>query len=121
MEKSKRRAFKLRVVKYFILEDHIYWKDPIGVLLICVDEAKSHEIMTEIHAGVCGGNLYWRDTENKILRVGDYWPTLFSCFFQSQELCRMSEICWKIEISTITSHSYFSRCSFPSMGSRLHR
>ena len=41
MEKSKRRAFKLKVVKYCILEDHIYWKDLMGVLLICVDESES--------------------------------------------------------------------------------
>ena len=32
--------------------------------------------MTEIHAGVCGGNLYWRETVNKILRASYYWPTL---------------------------------------------
>lgn len=55
MEKSKRRA-----MKYFILEDNLYWKDPVGVLLRCVDEAESQEIMTEIHARVCGGHLYWR-------------------------------------------------------------
>ena len=31
MEKSKIRDFKLKVAKYCIMENNIYWKDPVGV------------------------------------------------------------------------------------------
>ena len=58
MEKSIRRAFKLKVVKYCILESNLYWKDPIGILLKCVDEDEAWRIMTEMHAGACGEHLY---------------------------------------------------------------
>ena len=58
MEKSKRRAFKLKVVKYYLMDGNLYWKDLVGVLLKCVDEIESQRIMEEVHAGVCGGHLY---------------------------------------------------------------
>ena len=51
MEKSKRRAFKLKAVKYCIMENNLYWKDPTGILLKCVDEEEAQRIMTEMHAG----------------------------------------------------------------------
>ena len=59
----------------------------LGFLLICVDECQSQEIMTEIHAGVCGGNLYWKTTANKILRARYYWPTLFTDVFVKVRGC----------------------------------
>ena len=58
MEKSKWRAFKLKAVKYYILESNLYWKDPTGILLKCVDEDEAQRIMIEMHAGACGGHLY---------------------------------------------------------------
>jgi hypothetical protein len=58
MEKSKRRAFKLKVVKYCIMENNLYWKYPTGILLKCVDEEEAQRIMIEMHAGTCGGHLY---------------------------------------------------------------
>jgi hypothetical protein len=78
MEKYKRRTFKLKAVKYCIMEDNLYWKDPTRILLKCVDEEESQRIMIEMHAGACGGHLYWKSTTNKILKAGYYWPTLFS-------------------------------------------
>ena len=94
MEKSKRRDFKLSAVKYCILEDYLYWKYRVGVLLRCVDEVESQEVMTKIHVGVCGGHLYWRATAKKILRAGYYWQTIFSDVFTKVKSCVMSEVCW---------------------------
>ena len=34
--------------------------------------------MKEFHQGVCGGHHSWKVIVNKILRVGIYWPTIFS-------------------------------------------
>ena len=31
MEKSKKVSFKLKVVKYSIMENHIYWRNLVGV------------------------------------------------------------------------------------------
>ena len=42
----------------YILNRSLYWKDPRGLLLNCVDEDDSHKIMYEMHKGVCGGHHY---------------------------------------------------------------
>ena len=58
MEKSKMRYFKLKAMKYYILNWSLYWKDHGGILLNCVDEDESHRIMSEMHRGACGGHHY---------------------------------------------------------------
>ena len=40
-----------------------------------------------MHKGACGGHLYWKSTTNKILRVGYYWPTLFSDVYKKVRAC----------------------------------
>lgn len=56
----------------------LFWKDPRGILLRCVDREESLKIMKELHSGQCGGHYYWKTTAHKILRASYYWPTLFS-------------------------------------------
>ena len=87
MEKSKKRALKLKATKYCIIEQQLYWKDSSGLLLKCLDEDESQRVMTEMHKGACGGHLYWKSTTNKILRVGYYWPTLFTDVYQKVRTC----------------------------------
>ena len=41
MDKSKKRAFKMKDAKYCIIENNIYWKDPTGILLRCVNEEEA--------------------------------------------------------------------------------
>ena len=52
------------------MDKHLYWKDPTGMLLKCVDEEESQRIMLEMHRGACGGHRFWKAVANKILRVG---------------------------------------------------
>jgi hypothetical protein len=35
--KSKARALKLKAVRYCLIDQALYWKDPLGVLLRCLD------------------------------------------------------------------------------------
>lgn len=92
MEKSKMGSFKLKAIKYCILNQSLHWKDPGGILLNCVDEYESHRIINEMHKGACGGHHYWKDTVYKILRVGYYWPTLFSNVFEKVRACKECQI-----------------------------
>jgi hypothetical protein len=41
MEKSKKRALKLKAIKYFIIGQELYWKYSSGLLLRCLDEDES--------------------------------------------------------------------------------
>ena len=87
MDRSKKRAFKLKAAKYCIIENNLYWKDPTGILLRCVNEEEAQQIMIEMHASTCGGHLYWKSTTNKILKAGYYWPSLYSDVYAKIRAC----------------------------------
>ena len=42
---SQARTIKLRVDKYCINENLLYWRDPFGVLLRCLDKEQVKEVM----------------------------------------------------------------------------
>ena len=49
MERSKVQDFKLKYVRYFLIDSQLYWRDPVGIMLKCVDENDAQQIMTELH------------------------------------------------------------------------
>ena len=69
---SKARMLKLHVVKYCIAERQLYWKDPLGFLLVCLVESETEKVISQFHEGVCGGHHAWREKNYKILRAGYY-------------------------------------------------
>jgi hypothetical protein len=78
MEKNKVRALKLKSIKYFLVDQDLYWKDPLGVLLRCLDPQEAQKIMSDFHDSLCQGNHYWRTKTYNILRTGYFWPSLFT-------------------------------------------
>jgi ribonuclease HI len=75
---AKYRTLKLHSVKYCISENQLFWKDPLGFLLVCLVESETPRVIEEFHEGICGGHHAWRATAYKILRARYYWPKLFS-------------------------------------------
>eukprot|EP00253_Pinus_taeda_P004580 PITA_04580 len=67
---SQARTIKLRAAKYCVHENLLYWRDPFGILLRCLDKEQSMEIMQQLHSNMCGGHHYWKTTADKILRAG---------------------------------------------------
>ena len=65
----------------------MYWKDRGGILLKCLDKSEVDVVTTELHSGVHGGHKYWKETAFKILRVGYYWPTLFTDVYHQVRAC----------------------------------
>jgi ribonuclease HI/transposase InsO family protein len=84
----KRRALRLKAMKYCLTEDGLGWKNPDGVILRCVNKDESKKILKELHSGYCGGHFAARTTAHKILRAGYYWPTLFSDAYQHVRSCQ---------------------------------
>jgi hypothetical protein len=76
--KSRARALKLKAVKYCLIDRALYWKDPLGILLRCLDPLQAQKVMFDFHSSLCGGHHFWKTTAHKILRAGYYWPTLFT-------------------------------------------
>ena len=73
--------------KYIVANGQLYWRDPSGILLLCLTENEVENIMTEFHEGICGGHYSWRATAHKILKAGFYWPKLFSDVFVWVRAC----------------------------------
>ena len=48
----------MKAVKYFILDNVLFWKDHGGILLNCLLKYEANKLMQEFHAGDCGGHLY---------------------------------------------------------------
>eukprot|EP00253_Pinus_taeda_P002601 PITA_02601 len=84
---SQARTIKLRAAKYCINENLLYWRDPSGILLRCLDKEQAIEVMQQFRSSMCGGHHYWKSTAHKILRVGYYWPSLFSDVFSFFKPC----------------------------------
>ena len=86
---NKARALKLKAVKYFLIDQILYWKDPLGVILKCMDPQEADKIIVEFHSSLCGGHHFWKTTAYKILRDGYYWTTLFT------DVCKKIRACIK--------------------------
>lgn len=56
LDKVKVRYFKLKAMRYCIINDHLFWKDPRGILLNCINEDEEERITVEFHIGSCEGN-----------------------------------------------------------------
>jgi hypothetical protein len=65
--KGKARDLKLKAVRYCLIDQALYWKDPLGVLLRCLDPQQAQKVMTDFHSGLCGDHYFWKTTAHKIL------------------------------------------------------
>jgi hypothetical protein len=91
LEKNKVRDLKLKAIKYCIIDLVLYWKDPLGVLLRCLHPQEAQRAMTDFHDSSCGGHHFWRTIAFKILRVGYFWPNLFT------DVCAKIRACTKCQ------------------------
>jgi len=77
LDRTKYRALNIKAHPYVIVEGILYWKDPVGIFLLCLTEDEFTKTIKDYHEKLCGGNYRWKDTTHKILKAGFYWPTLF--------------------------------------------
>jgi hypothetical protein len=92
LEKSEFRSLKLKSMKYCIINQFLFWRDPKGILLRCVDEEEEKQSFNDLHKGVCGGHHHWKATIFKILRAGYYWHVLFSGVFAQVRACEQCQM-----------------------------
>jgi hypothetical protein len=45
MEGRRARDLKLKEIKYCLIDQVLYWKDPLGVLLRCLDPQEAQKTM----------------------------------------------------------------------------
>jgi hypothetical protein len=56
--KSKARALKLKAVRYCLIDQALYWKDPLGVFLRCLDPQEAQKVIFDFHNGLCEGHHF---------------------------------------------------------------
>ena len=69
LNRSECRSLKLKEMKYVLVDQMLYWKDPAGILLKCLEKYEVDAVIAELHSGVCGGHKYWKATAFKIFRA----------------------------------------------------
>jgi hypothetical protein len=92
VSKTKAIFLKFKAVKFCILENSLYWKDPGGILLSCLLENDAKQAIQEFHKGDCEGHHYWKTIAHKILRVGYYWPKIFVDVYKEVSNCHKCHI-----------------------------
>jgi hypothetical protein len=58
MGKRKARDLKLKAVRYCLIDQALYWKDPLGVFLRCLDPQEVQKVTFDFHSGLCGGHHF---------------------------------------------------------------
>jgi len=61
--------------RYVVVERDLYHRASNGVLLKCVTQEESLEILEDMHKGECGSHSASRMMVGKAFRHGFYWPT----------------------------------------------
>jgi hypothetical protein len=69
LNKNKVRYLKLKAIKYCLIDHVLYWKDPLGFILRCLDPHEAQRAMTKFYDSLCGGHHFWRTIVYKILRA----------------------------------------------------
>jgi len=92
LSRTKSRFLKMKSLKFFILDNALFWRNHEGILLNYLLKEESEKVLQKFHAGDYGGHLYWKTTADKILRAGLYWPTLFSDVKKFETSCHKCQI-----------------------------
>ena len=117
---------KLKTAKFCIIDQHLYWKDPGGILLNCLLENEAQQIAREFHEGDYGGHKSWKFTANKILRVGFYWPSLFLDVYKETTRCHQCQIFYgkrkvvSLFLNPISVEAPFQQCGLDFIGEILN-
>jgi hypothetical protein len=74
----KKRALKLKALKFCLTQDGLRWKNPDRIFIRCLNKDEVDRLIKELHSGYCGGHIVARTTAHKILRDGYCCPTLFT-------------------------------------------
>ena len=63
------------------------------ILRRCDMESERPLILAEAHEGIAGGHYAWKETTQKVLRDGLWWPTLHK---DANEYYRACDVCQRV-------------------------
>jgi len=92
LDRTKYKSLRVKAQKYVMIARNLYWIDPVGVLFIYLTEEETIKIVNEYHGCICGHHYSWKVTTHKILKVGFFWPSLFSDIYRFVRSCEKFHI-----------------------------
>jgi hypothetical protein len=78
---------------FSLIAGHLYKMGPDEILRRCVMEAERPLILTEAHEGIAGGHYAGKETAQKVLRAGLWWPTLHR---DAKDYSRACDVCQRV-------------------------
>jgi phosphopantetheinyl transferase (holo-ACP synthase) len=81
----------VKATYYQLIVGNLYKLGGDGILMRCILEHERTTKLEEAHIGIVGGHYAGKETTQKMLCVGVWWPTLFKDvkeYFQSCDVCQ---------------------------------
>jgi ribonuclease HI len=73
-DEAYNKRMEARTRPYVIIEGELYKHGVYSPLLKCLSRNEGHELLKEIHAGLCGAHIGSMPLLGKVFRQGFYWP-----------------------------------------------
>jgi hypothetical protein len=74
--------------RYAVVEGDLYRHGANDILMRCITQEESHELLTEIHGGECGSHSSSHTLVGKAFRHGFYWPTALQDAAEMVKSCK---------------------------------
>jgi hypothetical protein len=78
---------------FSLIVGQLYKMGPDEILRRCVMEAERPLILAEAHEGIAGGHYAGKETAQKVLRAGLWWPTLHR---DAKDYSRACDVCQRV-------------------------
>jgi hypothetical protein len=98
--KTTDRKVKRQVLKYTLLDGHLYRRTIDGVLLKCLVEEHAKVEAREVHDGICGAHQPAYKMNWLLQIVGFYWPTMMDDCIKYQKGCEAHQKFWNIQLAS---------------------
>ncbi|XP_058221003.1 uncharacterized protein LOC131331154 [Rhododendron vialii] len=90
-DKAKRAEIRHRATKFIMWKDALYKRSLDGMYMRCIANEQAHELMAEVHSGVCGAHQSGPKLHMQLKRLGYYWPTMISDCINYAKSCQVCQ------------------------------
>jgi hypothetical protein len=94
----QKKQLLVRTANFSLIARQLYKMGHDAIPRRCVMEAKQPLILAEAHEGMTGGHYAGRETTQKVLRAGLWWPTLHK---DTKDYYRACDVCQRVGKSSI--------------------
>ena len=74
--RDEARKLKIKSAKYILMDDVLYKRGFSQPYLRCLALDEANYVLREVHEGACGNHSRARSLVHKVIRAGNYWPTI---------------------------------------------